>query len=334
LCHQLEQQRARREKERARREKEREKERETEREKERARREKERETERARREKERGPRLQPRQQPRQQLTINNKIYILEEILGTGAFGVVYKAYNFRTNEIVAIKKIEKDNFLMEEKTYLEMFKNECDVIVCFKDFQKKTNYVYIVMEYIEGEELKKEHVKKLGIPKLFQILIKILIKICDKDIYHLDIKPANILFNINTNEIKLADFGLTCDRTNKDKKRACGTPGFIAPEITKDYMRPDISCKADVFSMGCTIYKLIFNRGIYHNLEDFRRDPNWYYQTAISTINEYTPLRAREFGLPLDIFKKYTDILKSMLNIRKCQRPDPSRLKLLLNQIY
>jgi len=250
------------------------------------------------------------------IEINKKTYILEDkVLGEGAFGVVYKARD-RNGDFVAIKKIPKNKFLVEEKTFLEFFKDDCDVIVCFKDFEEKTDYVYIVMEYIEGEELNSSHVKDIGIAKLFKTLVNILNKLCKKDIYHLDIKPANILVNKKTKEIKLADFGLACSR-DKTKKKACGTPGYIAHEVLKDVK---LSCKADVFSMGATLYNLLTGKILYKDWRSYGKNPYPYYDKAVENI----------FNID-DKYFEYSIILIDMIAIHPADRPTPLKLFELLD---
>lgn len=177
------------------------------------------------------------------------------------------------------------------------------------------------MEYIDGEELNSKHVKQLGIPKIFEILITILNKLCNKNIYHLDIKPENILFNKNTKEIKLADFGLACSR-DKMKKNVCGTRGYIAYEVLKDIK---ISCKSDVFSMGATLYNLLTGKRIYKDYKSFHRNPFPYYEKAVENI------------LNLDIkYLEYGLIIIDMIAIHSEDRPTPlellERIKKELNE--
>lgn len=245
-----------------------------------------------------------------EIEINNKKYNVNQVLGEGAFGIVFKAQD-KTGNYVAIKKIKKENFILEEKTFLEFFKNDCDVIVCFKDFEEKKEHVYIVMEYIEGEELNSRHIKEIKIHNVFKTLITILNKLCDNNIYHLDIKPDNILVNKNTKEIKLVDFGLACSK-DKIKKKACGTPGYIAYEVLKDIK---ISCKADVFSMGATLYKLLTNERIYEDYMSWGKNPDKYYEKAVENI--------------FNIDMKYLDycmIIIDMIAIHAEDRPTPSEL--------
>lgn len=167
------------------------------------------------------------------------------------------------------------------------------------------------MEYIDGEELNSKHLKEIDIYDLFKTLIFILNKLCNKNIYHLDIKPENILVNKNTKEIKLADFGLACSR-DKMKKTACGTPGYIAYEVLKDIK---ISCKSDVFSMGATLYNLLTGKRIYKDYKSFRKNPFPYYEKAVENI------------INLDIkYFEYGLIIIDMIAIHSEDRPTPLEL--------
>lgn len=246
------------------------------------------------------------------ITINNKKYLIEKVLGEGSFGIVYKAEN-ENGETVAIKKINLNKFVILEKNLLEAFKNDCDIIICYKDFGQDEKFAYIVMEYIDGTPINSSHLKKLGIPKLFSVLINILVKLCAKDIYHLDIKPDNILFDNRTNNIKLGDFGLACEKLyDKNTKSACGTPGFTAPEVLKD---AKFSCKADVFSMCCTIYTLMFGEKVYDNWHSFYKEPSKFLEKAKEKIYSYN---VEHFD--------YMMILADMLNIDDESRPTPNDL--------
>lgn len=80
-----------------------------------------------------------------------------------------------------------------------------------------------------------------------------------KSMIHRDLKPENIVIindNPNNFKVSLLDFGFVCwtNESSEILSAACGTPGFIAPEIFYDQQ---CSHKSDVFSLGCILYTLI-----------------------------------------------------------------------------
>ena len=79
-------------------------------------------------------------------------------------------------------------------------------------------------------------------------------------IYHRDLKPQNILVFQGGAILKLADFGTAKEigETDEELKTFTGTPGFMAPEVTK--LQNKYDGKADVFSIGVTMFGLILTR--------------------------------------------------------------------------
>lgn len=93
---------------------------------------------------------------------------------------------------------------------------------------------------------------------------------------HSDLKPAN--FILVRGRLKLIDFGIadaiTGDTTNVMRELPVGTLNFIAPEALKP-RDGDVSCKigrpADVWSLGCILYRMLFNEHVYPNLNNIQK---------------------------------------------------------------
>lgn len=119
-------------------------------------------------------------------------------------------------------------------------------------FDKKNNELYIVMQWISGESLAKKMEKKVP-DKQFLIWIRELCGVLgvmeQKRFYHKDIKPENIMFNVN-NELYLIDFNLTVSAPSQLE----GTIDYKAPEMdfNSSTMARD---KADMFSIGVMLYR-------------------------------------------------------------------------------
>ncbi|GKX67631.1 serine/threonine-protein kinase [Inconstantimicrobium mannanitabidum] len=184
---------------------------------------------------------------------------LDEFIGEGASGRVFKAYHKRLGINVAIKEIKHNtvdsDIIENEKKILVSLKhkgipNIYDVIA-----ENRTHY--IVMEYVEGTNLE-EFINKIGVPSL-KVLIDIGKQLCDiieylheKNVIYNDLKPSNILLD-NYNKVSLIDFGVSYDANNSLKSTSgySGTYVYSSPE----QLRGEIdSSDNDIYSLGATLY--------------------------------------------------------------------------------
>ena len=198
-------------------------------------------------------------------------YKIIEYLGEGSFGKVFKAREISTGKIIAVKKMSVNN---SEKKYSNIIKEinllkhlDHPNIVKYYDYFKEEDYIYLMMEYLEGGTLK-EYIKnkKEDITENeARIIIKQLLTAISYlhytcDICHRDIKPENMMF-ANKNEItelKLLDFGLSSDSFESKKYLDnCGTLIYMAPEQINKMI---YSKAVDVWSVGIILYMLL-NKG-------------------------------------------------------------------------
>ena len=205
-------------------------------------------------------------------------YKIQKIIGKGAFGVVYKAFELCSGRIVAIKQIpvntENKKHVIKE---IELLKNlDHPNIVKYYNYLKEENHIYIIMEYLEGNTLKQyidensdninEDIARNIIKQLLNA-ISYLHYSCD--ICHRDIKPENIMFTEkkDISHIKLLDFGLSSDSfESKLKMQNCGTLTYMAPEQISNLT---YSKGVDIWSVGIILYMLL-NKGKnpFYNKED------------------------------------------------------------------
>lgn len=196
-------------------------------------------------------------------TTDGEHFQLQEVIGEGSFGVVYKASHKDTHYTVAVKVIpyfaaQQDDTLLQEIQILKKCKHPNVVSYfgsCFKD-----NTLWILMDYCAVGSLSDlieesdEPFTEKQIGYICHSTLKGLQFLHDLSIVHSDIKAANILLN-ERGDIKLADFGvseqLCCSLIGRDD--IVGTPLYIAPEGIKD---KTYGSKTDVWALGITVIEL------------------------------------------------------------------------------
>jgi serine/threonine protein kinase len=198
-------------------------------------------------------------------------YRVVGLLGSGGMGVVYKAFDVRSNNTVALKmlngmgqldRLARINLVREARTTAELRHRN---IVQVLDIGQHKGLLYIVMEYLDGISLelgiKRRPAASLGI-RLLTIL-----QLCDGlgyahrlGIIHRDIKPANVFISKN-GPIKIVDFGIAKlveeagQSVTKDAKSAiAGTFAYMSPEQLNG--RP-VDRRTDIWSAGVTLYELL-----------------------------------------------------------------------------
>jgi len=197
-------------------------------------------------------------------------YRIEEVLGKGAMGTIYLAWDSRLSQKRAIKEMNP-SFLEEEdkEGFTQLFKQEAHILsrLHHANLPKVIDYFcedgryYLVMDYIDGENLKDyrdRNVLSMGIKEISQITCQICDVLeylhCQKPdpIIFRDLKPSNIMIMPDLT-VKLIDFGIA--RIFKDSKDCdtiiVGTPGFAPPE---QYGKRQTDERSDIYSLGATFY--------------------------------------------------------------------------------
>jgi len=200
-------------------------------------------------------------------------YKIKGVLGKGAMGLVYDGLDPTLDRRVAIKTIITKN--LDEATakhYAMRFKREVRAvakvnhanIVQVYDFGTEGDLNYIVMEYIEGKELKDafDSKQRFDLQTIFRMMGELLEALHfahQAGVIHRDIKPANVMVDAK-GHVKLADFGVA--RVNDpdaegEKTRVgaiIGTPSYMSPEQTQGQA---IDHRTDLFSAGILFYQLL-----------------------------------------------------------------------------
>lgn len=194
-------------------------------------------------------------------------YKIIEILGQGGMGAVYKAEDTSLGVMVALK----ENFLQDEEA-LRQFRREAVILANMRQvnlprvtdhFSIEDQGQYLVMDFIEGEDLRNRLERVGKLPEKEVVLLGI--AICDALIYmhnldppilHRDIKPGNIKVTPQ-GFVFLVDFGLAkiAIGSQETTTGARGlTPGYSPPE---QYGSARTDARSDVYSLGATLYTML-----------------------------------------------------------------------------
>jgi len=194
------------------------------------------------------------------------VYTFGRELGSGAFSTVRLGTHNASGEQFAIKIIDKKNVKQDlHRLAIEMdvLKSVCHPnIIELKEIFETDETLYIVTEVVSGGELFDRIVEKGSYSEkdaamLIRKLIEALDYLHDKNIVHRDLKPENLLLKSKNEdtEVKLADFGLSKVLGNEVlMQTACGTPGYVAPEILK---AEGYGKGVDLWSVGVITYILL-----------------------------------------------------------------------------
>ncbi|MBS3764329.1 MAG: protein kinase, partial [Planctomycetes bacterium] len=193
---------------------------------------------------------------------------IEEKVGGGGMGVVYRAKQLSLNRPVALKVLPKKYATNRE--FVSFFDSETETlaslnhpnIVSIIDRGHEGDTYFFAMEYVEGTTLKRVVEEgKATVDFVLRILrqaARALRYVHSKGIIHCDIKLGNIMLDERKN-VKIADFGLARilagGEPEEDEGRVIGTRGYMPPEQQQDIANTDE--RSDIFSLGAVIYRLL-----------------------------------------------------------------------------
>jgi serine/threonine protein kinase len=194
-----------------------------------------------------------------------------ELLGRGGMGAVYKARQTSLDRFVALKILPAE--ANEDPAFGERFQREARAlaqlshpnIVGVHDFGQAGAYAYLVMEFVDGANLRQlqrgGHLSPSEALAIVPQICEALQFAHDHGIVHRDIKPENILIDTQ-GRVKIADFGLAkmmrLEAGAPDltlTRHAIGTPQYMAPEQIE---KPEtVDHRADIYSLGVVFYEML-----------------------------------------------------------------------------
>ena len=271
-------------------------------------------------------------------TLQGGKYRIERVLGQGGFGITYLARNTVFDVDVAIKEFfmkdendregssvtmpnttkqdlfdgQKEKFKKEAK---RMFAIKNEHIIGVHDLFEENGTAYYVMDYVDGENLS-DRLKRTGKPmtedEVNQILPQILDalkSIHDAGIWHLDLKPANIMVDKSGN-VKLIDFGaskqLNAQKGGATTSTAISYTNGYAPREQMEQNYDKFGPWTDIYALGATLYNLLTNK----------RPP---LPTDID--DDMSEDKHETLPFPEDICEEMKSMVLMMLNTNRIQRP-------------
>lgn len=275
-------------------------------------------------------------------------YIIQDMLGKGGMGVVYKALDTRMHREVAIKMLLESGQQSEDK--IERFRREAIAaarmnhpnIVTAYTANEHEGYPYLVMEYVKGRDLGSLVKKgdKLPVAEAVNYILQASVGMAyahSRHIIHRDLKPSNLLLATpddsdirpgQFSRVKILDMGLA--RLTQPEGEVVspalegsdlsatgmlmGTVDYMAPEQAMDTKRADH--RSDIYSLGCTLYYLLTKRPVYTGSNLLERI-SAHLKADIPSLKEARPEAPEELDAVFQkmVAKKPKDRYQSMVEV-------------------
>ncbi|MFO7734246.1 MAG: serine/threonine-protein kinase [Candidatus Aminicenantes bacterium] len=202
-------------------------------------------------------------------TFARRFEIIEEI-GKGGMGTVYKAYDSKVREVVAIKLLKPE--IASDLEVIERFRNEIKLArkvahrhVCrMYDLDEEWLSIYISMEYVPGEDLKSfirrsGHLNEAKALALARQIAEGLAEAHRMGVVHRDLKPQNVMIDREGNA-KIMDFGIARSLHTRGATGSgviIGTPEYMAPEQAD---AKDVDHRVDIYALGAILFEMVTGR--------------------------------------------------------------------------
>jgi CHASE2 domain-containing sensor protein len=264
-------------------------------------------------------------------------YQVEKELGKGAMGVVYLGKDPKISRVVAIKTMALSQEFDEDELVevKERFFREAETagrlnhpyIVTIYDAGEEHDLAYIAMEFLKGKDLapftKADNL--LPLPKVLDIVVKTaeaLDYAHSQNVVHRDIKPANIMYELDSQSVKVTDFGIAriTDSSKTKTGMVLGTPSYMSPEQLSG---KKVDGRSDLFSLGVMLYQMSTGQLPFTGdsmatlMFKIANEPH----ASVTTINVTLPSRLSDIidrMLEKDADKRYTRGNEIAADLRRC----------------
>ena len=197
-------------------------------------------------------------------------YVVEELVGVGGMGQIYKAHDPVLRRTVAIKLISTKLMSGADRAdYIKRFRREAEAaarcahpnIVAVYDFALHEEQPYLAMEFVSGRSLRQllDDVPVMEVPDAIAIMLQVLDALTsahEQGVIHQDIKPGNIMLTPEQ-RVKVGDFGISrlMNTETTTVFSTIGTPSYMSPE----QCRGDdiVDGRSDIFSAGAMLFEMV-----------------------------------------------------------------------------
>jgi serine/threonine-protein kinase len=201
-------------------------------------------------------------------------YRIEELIGRGGMGVVYRAYDLRLKRPVALKLVAPA--LAEDERFRERFARESELVMSLEhpnvvpiyDAGDVDSRVYLAMRLVDGTDLGTLLRREGSLaPALAMAICTQMAAALDaahaRGLVHRDVKPSNVLLD-NFGHVYLADFGLTRrfddEGPSFGEDHIVGTPAYLAPEQLEG---GPVDARTDIYALGCVLFECLTGEPVF-----------------------------------------------------------------------
>ena len=274
-------------------------------------------------------------------------YVVEELVGVGGMGQIYRAHDPVLRRTVAIKLISTKLMSGADRAdYIKRFRREAEAaarcahpnIVAVYDFALHEEQPYLAMEFVSGRSLRQllDDAPVMEVPDAIAIVLQVLDALTsahEQGVIHQDIKPGNVMLTADQ-RVKVGDFGISklMNVETTTVFSTIGTPSYMSPE----QCRGDdiVDGRSDIFSVGATLFEMVAGERAFQGrnvTEVSHRIQNDRLPLLPTHVRNAAPrlqlVLERSMGKhPADRFDTGTDMAEALRQVLKEVAPDSTRV--------